>query len=132
MPFKWVHHPVEKIKKYEDLEKKYNDAKSKKQSSEIILGNAQNDYNQIKEKASNYVNLCKKSVESLNQIALRPITLSEINYIQDQIEYEWQKAQPDQIDQIDLEWRERIKWLNELLEQNKLIENIIKGNDILP
>lgn len=40
-----------------------------------------------------------------------------------------QKAHPEH---IDLEWRERIKWLNELLEQYKLIENIIKGNDILP
>ncbi|KAK8896608.1 hypothetical protein M9Y10_014518 [Tritrichomonas musculus] len=128
-PYKMVPHPVEEIIKNEVLEKKYNEAKSKKQSSEKKLGKAQNDYNQIKEKASNYVKLCKKCINGLNQIALRPITLSEINNIQYQIEYEMQKAHPEY---IDLEWRERIKWLNELLEQYKLIENIIKGNDILP
>lgn len=61
---------------------------------------------------------CKRCVNRLQQIALRPITMSEIDIIEFEVLVEKQQLQPG--------WNRRIEWFNELLEEKKLLK-IIKG-----
>lgn len=126
MPFRWEAYEVEEERTLEELKQKYGDAKSKKQTRKKMLENAQNEYKRIWDSTSQLLNQCKNCVIRLQQIALRPIALSEIDYIKLQIEGEKQRCEPG--------WNIRVKWLEELLEQQKLIEKICQGNekDIMP
>lgn len=121
MPFRWDVYEVEEERTLNELKQKYGDAKSKKQTREKMLDNAQNEYKKIWGLTSQQVNKCKNCVSRLHEIALRPIALSEIDYIKLQIEGGKQRCQPG--------WENNVKWLEKLLEQQKLIEAIDEGNE---
>lgn len=80
------------------------------QSSKQMLENAKNEYEKIWELTSKQLTKCKNCVVRLLQIALKPITLSEIDYIKLKIQEEKQTHSQG--------WLQRVKWLEELLEQH--------------
>lgn len=126
MPFRWETYEEEEERTLEELKQKYGDAKSKKQTREKMLNNAKCEYRKSWELTYQLLIKCKNCVIRLQEIALRPIALSESDYIQLQIEGEKENAQPG--------WDNRVKWLEELLKQQKLLEAIYHGqeNNILP
>ena len=126
MPFRWEVYEVEEERTLNELKEKYGDAKTKKQTQKKMLKNAQNEYTKIWELISNIVGKCRSCVTRLHEIAFKPISLSEIDYIKLQIEGEKQNCMPGRDN--------RVKWLEELLEQEKLIGAISEGkeSEIMP
>ena len=121
MQFRWEVYEVEEERTLNELKQKYGDAKSKKQTTKKMLDNAKNEYKKLWESTTQLANKCKNCLDRLHEIALMPIALSEIDYIKLQIEGEKQRCQPG--------WENRVKWLEELIEQQKLIEAISQGNE---
>ena len=122
--FKLVAIKVNETRKYEILEKHFGDKESKKQSSQKMLENAQKEYEIIWERASNYVTSIKNCVDRLHQIVLKPIIISEVNFIRHLIELEKQN-QP-------LMWEEKVRWFYELIEQHKIITEISQRENAIP
>lgn len=81
MQFRWESYEFEEERTIEELKRKYGDAKSKKQKRKKMLENAQNDYKRIWDLTAELLNRCKNCIIRLQGIALRPIALSEIDYI---------------------------------------------------
>ena len=121
MPYRWELYEVEETRTLMELKQKYGDAKSKKQSEKKMLQKAESDYEKIWELTTNLVNECRKCVLRLEEIALRPIPLSEIDYLKLQITGEKQRALSG--------WEDRVEWYEELIKQQELIVAISKGNE---
>ena len=127
MSFKFVTTEVEETITLEELKKAYGDANIEKQNTEQMLQAAQKKYQDKWYETEDLVKQCRKCVNRLHEIALRPMTLSESEYIKIQIENEKNNKAP--------QWDKRVEWLNQLLAHQKLLENVYNGNEkdiILP
>lgn len=126
MQFRWEVYEDIELRTSEEIKSKYGDAKAKKQNRKKMLEKAENEYQKIWESTSQSLNKCKCCVNRLREIALMPISLSGIDYIKILIEGEKQRCE--------FGWEDRIKWYEELIEQQKLIIIIDegRGNDLLP
>ena len=121
-PYKFVVKRVAFTETSEDLKRKYGDALSGKQSAESWLNNLQKEYDQISQQTSDFVTECASCIERLQKIALKPITLSEVDYIDLQIQTEKSKKNPNM---------NKIKKLQELLDKHKLMVRVIKKEKLL-
>lgn len=124
-PFRYEVHEIEREGILEDLKKKCEEAKIKKQFHEQELEIAKRECKKIHGKVFDILNKCKECVNNLQKNANGPITLHEIDDIERQIKDEEYKRNPGK--------EERLQSLHELLRQHKLIDEICQGkeNDIL-
>lgn len=124
-PYRYEVHEIERERICEDLKKKYEEAKIKKQLHEQELERAKRECKKIYGKVFNILNKCKECVNNFQKKANGPITLHKIDDIERQIKEEEYKSNPGK--------EERLQSLHKLLRQHKLIDEICQGkeNDIL-
>jgi hypothetical protein len=126
MPWRWELYEVEESRTLEELKAKYGDASAKKQSRKKMLDSAEKQYIDIWERTRQLVGKARDCVNLLRKIAARATPLSEIDYLELQIEGEKFRAQAG--------WQSRVEFLTEILERAKLMKNLVQGDDsaILP
>lgn len=121
MQWRWELYEVEESRTLQELKDKYGDASSKKQTREKMLASAEQQYIDIWDRTERQVESARNCLNLLRQIAARAAPLSEVDYIELQIEGEKSRAQ--------LGWQQRVGFLNETLERSKLLKAIAEGNE---
>jgi hypothetical protein len=121
MPWRWELFEVEEQRTLNELKEKYGDASNKKQSREKMLENAEQQYVDIWERTHEKVTMAKDCLNLLRDIAARATPLSEVDYIELQIEGEKSRALPG--------WQARVEFLNEILERSKLLKAVVEGKE---
>ena len=104
----------------EDLKKKYHDAKSGKSKYESIVGGLERDLEKKGEEVYENIKQARACVQRLEEIALKPNPLSEVEYIELLIESEKQQKRPG--------FLARITTLMKVKEQANLLSHVTKGN----
>jgi GTPase SAR1 family protein len=122
MPWRWELYEVVETRTLEGLKARYGDATQKKQTKEQMLDNAGKQYIELWEKTGRQMDQARECVNLLQSIAARPVVLSEIDYVELQIEGEKRRAQ--------FGWQQRVQWLEEVLQRAKLMKSIYEGKGI--
>jgi hypothetical protein len=125
-PWRWELHEVQEERTHEELKAKYGDASAKKQSTEQMLESAEKQYLEIWERTHLQVQWARECVNRLRQIAARPTPLSEIEFVEMQIEGEKQRAE--------FGWQTRVVFLEEVLQAAKMMKSLVEesGTGLLP
>ena len=104
----------------EDLKKKYYDAKSGKSKYESIVGGLEQELERKGAEVYENIKQARECVQSLEEIALKPNPLSEVEYIELMIESEKQQKRPG--------FNARIATLTKVKKQAKLLSKVTKGS----
>ena len=110
----WVTREVKQT--FDDLKKKYYDAKSGKSKYESVVAGLERDLYQKGEELRNNLYQARQCIERLDEIALKPNPLSEVEYIKLLIESEQDQKKPGYL--------KRAKVLKKLLKQAELIAKV--------
>ena len=102
----------------EDLKKKYYDAKSGKSKYESIVGGLERDLERKGAEVYENIKQTRQCVMRLEEIALKPNSLSEVDYIELMIESEKQQKRPG--------FHARIAALTKVKQQAKLLSKVEK------
>ncbi|XP_039593962.1 uncharacterized protein LOC120516368 [Polypterus senegalus] len=111
-------------KTYDELKKKYEEAKGEKMTTEQVFERLQHEYGDVKEEVHKLIKKSYESIKRLEEIALRPNPLSTPEYIELLIQAEEQEAKPG--------WMERVKSLQEVREKAVIIEKVSRNENLLP
>ena len=103
-----------------DLKKKYHDAKSGKSKYESIVGGLERELERKGAEVYENIKQARQCVQSLEEIALKPNPLSEVDYIELMIESEKQQKRPG--------FHTRIATLTKVKKQAKLLSKVTKEN----
>jgi Tfp pilus assembly protein PilE len=109
------------VRTIDDMKNKYLEADSKLSLKENLLVGITKEYNKIQKDVLEAVELIRKSLERLNEIAMRPDPLSTVQYIDMLIEATKRDKQPGWLQRIDqLEnARKRAMMIKEMREKGK-------------
>jgi hypothetical protein len=121
MPWRWELYEVEETRTLDELKQKYGDASTKKQTREEMLASAEQQYIDIWERTQQHVSQARECLNQLRRIAARATPLSEVDYIELQIEGEKFRA--------DVGWQQRVEFLHEVLERSRLLKAIAEGTE---
>ena len=100
----------------EDLKKKYEEAENKKLSAEELVQKCQEEFEEVQLRVLQMVDQARRSIERLNQIALRTNPLSTVDYIDILITSEKSEAKPG--------WKERVDQLMGVKEKAEQMQQI--------
>lgn len=106
----------------EDLKKRYEDAMDKKAATEIIISNMENHLQFIRTKVLQMVQTINQSLHRLDEIALKPNPLTEVEYIELLIQSEKQERKPG--------WQQRIEYYEEVKQQAMLLKTVSNEEEI--
>ena len=104
----------------EDLKKKYYNAKSGKSKYESMVGGLEQELERKGAEVYENIKRARECVQSLEEIALKPNPLSEVEYIELMIESEKQQKRPG--------FHARIATLTKVKKQAKLLSKVTKGS----
>ena len=93
----------------DDLKKRYEDAEGKKLTAEQLVKKCQEEFDQVQMRVLGLVDQARKSIDRLNEIALRSNPLSTVDYIDILINSEKAEAKPG--------WKERVEQLTEVKDK---------------
>ena len=107
----------------DDLKQRYDQAITGKSKVESMISNIQNEIKQLNDTVFDMIGEVQQSLQRLEEIALKPNPLSEVEYIDLLIESEKQEAQPG--------WKQRVQYYEKVREQAHLLSKVKdeKGND---
>lgn len=106
-----------KVVTYEDLKRRYYDAKTGKSAKESILSGLRADLATMRALVLGMIGTAHLSLKKLEKIALRPNPLTEVDYIKLLIQSEQQEAKPG--------WEQRVECLKRFQEEAELM-NFVK------
>ena len=116
-----VHEQVEK-RTSDDLKKRYYDALSGQSSVKGIIATMEDHLAFLQAKVIEMSREAKESMQRLDEIALKPNTLSEVEYIDLLIESEKQEAKPG--------FQQRIKYYQDMKQKALIISKLKDTSDI--
>ena len=99
----------------EDLKRRYQDASGKVKSATDIINEMVDEFEAVQIKIIGITEVLRKSINKLNEIALKPNPLSTGEYIRLLIESEKSTAEPG--------WQDRVNHLNQVKEK---VDNLAK------
>ena len=102
----------------EDLKKRYEEAEGKKLTAEQLVKKCQEEFDEVQMRVLTLVDQARKSIDRLNQIALRTNPLSTVDYIDILINSEKSEAKPG--------WKERMEQLIEVKEKAEQMQALAK------
>nr|XP_053648736.1 LOW QUALITY PROTEIN: uncharacterized protein LOC128699919 [Cherax quadricarinatus] len=115
-PMKYVPQTVTVTKTATDLREHYEKAKQEKLSAENLIAKIQDEFKAVQLKVLGMTESVRKSLERLQEIALKPNPLSAVEYIDILIESEKSQRQPG--------WRERVEQLCEVRKEAEYMKKI--------
>ncbi|KAL1279172.1 hypothetical protein QQF64_025845 [Cirrhinus molitorella] len=121
--YKWDYVPEKRKETYQELKKRYEDAHGQVMSKEKIFEELENEFQAVQETVAKLIEASQKSLERLQEIALKPNPLSTPDYIDLMIESEKQEAKPG--------FQDRIQSLMEVRKQAEIISKVSTGG-VLP
>lgn len=99
-PYMFEEYEEEEERTSDELRQRYEQATSKKTSKEQIIDGIKRDLQALENEVTGLIEQAKKHLERLNGIALRPINLSEMDYIDLLIEKEKNEGKPGFLERI--------------------------------
>ena len=122
MRYRLISERREVTKTSEDLKKKYKDASGKVKSATQIIEDMVDEFEAVQIKILGITEVLRKSINNLNEIALKPNPISTGEYIRILIESEKSAAEPG--------WQDRVDHLSEVKEKvDQLAEVAKQGYD---
>ena len=100
----------------DDLKKKYEEAANKKLTAEQLVQKIQEEFDDVQLRVLQMVDRARRSIDRLNQIALRTNPLSTVDYIDILITSEKSEARPG--------WKERVEQLIAVKEKAEQMQQI--------
>uniref|UniRef100_A0A8C5PWZ3 Fibronectin type-III domain-containing protein n=1 Tax=Leptobrachium leishanense TaxID=445787 RepID=A0A8C5PWZ3_9ANUR len=122
--YKWKYVNRKEKRTYEDLKKKFEEARGEVMTTEKMFQELNNEYTTVKEAVLTLISGSSKSLKRLHEIALVPNPLSTTEYIDLMIQSEEQEAKPG--------YKERIQSLKDVRLDAEIIEKIENGEELLP
>lgn len=112
-PYMFEMYEEEEERTSDELRQRYEQATSKKTSKEQIIDGIKKDLQALEDEVKGLIQQAKEHLERLNGIALRPVNLSEMDYIDLLIEQEKNEGKPG--------FLERVKALEGFRKQAELV-----------
>ncbi|XP_050798398.1 uncharacterized protein LOC127045810 [Gopherus flavomarginatus] len=122
--YKWRYEVKKEKKTYAELQEKYKKASDEVMTTEKVIERLCEEYTEIEEIVLELIKRSSRSLQRLQEIALKPNPLSTPEYIDLMIMSEEQEAKSG--------YQERIKSLKEVREQAVIITKIANNEDLLP
>lgn len=117
--YKWTYVPEKRKGTYRDLKKRFEAAHGRVMSKEKIFEELEKELEVVQDTVTELIERSKKSLERLQEIALKPNPLSTPDYIDLMIEAEKQEAKPG--------FQDRIRSLMDVRKKAEIISKISKG-----
>jgi hypothetical protein len=117
--FRYEDEPVTVTKHYADLEKKYKDAEEGKATAHSMILKIRERVENTFQKMCNDISKAKQCLERLEEIALKPNPLTEVQYIDILIKSETNEAKPG--------WEKRVKCLENARKMAEIMAGARKG-----
>ncbi|XP_048036364.1 uncharacterized protein LOC125261854 [Megalobrama amblycephala] len=117
--YKWDYVPEKRKQTYEDLKKRYKDAHGQVMSKEKIFEELEKELEEVLNTVAGLIERSKKSLERLQEIALKSNPLSTPDYIDLMIKSEEQEAKPG--------FQDRIQSLMEVRKNADIISKVPTG-----
>ncbi|XP_051747499.1 uncharacterized protein LOC127511087 isoform X2 [Ctenopharyngodon idella] len=121
--YKWVYVPEKRKETYKELKKRFEEAHGQVMSKEKIFEELEKEFQVVQDTVARLIERSQKSLERLQEIALKPNPLSTPDYIDLMIESEKQEAKPG--------FQDRIHSLMEVRKKAELISQVSTG-EVLP
>ncbi|KAK2917157.1 hypothetical protein Q8A67_001531 [Cirrhinus molitorella] len=121
--YKWDYVKEKRKETYQDLKKRFEDAHGQVMSNEKILEELEKEFQAVKDIVAELIIGSQKSLERLQEIALKPNPLSVPDYIDLMIESEKQEAKPG--------FQDRIQFLMEVRKMAEIISKVSTGEVLL-
>nr|XP_045610672.1 uncharacterized protein LOC123765879 [Procambarus clarkii] len=115
-PFKYVLHVVKKTKTANELRERYEKAKQKKLSAENLILEIHDEFKAVQLRVLGMTESVRKSLERLQEIALKPNPLSTLEYIDILIDSETSQAHPG--------WKARVEQLRMVRKEAEYMKRI--------
>ncbi|RXN31255.1 Stonustoxin subunit alpha [Labeo rohita] len=117
--YKWNYVTEKRKETFQDLKKRYEDAHRQVMSKEKIFEELEKEFQAVQETVTKLIERSQKSLERLQEIALKPNPLSIPDYIDLMIESEKREAKPG--------FQDRIQSLMEVKKKAEIISKVSKG-----
>ncbi|KTF94774.1 hypothetical protein cypCar_00043301 [Cyprinus carpio] len=121
--YKWTYVNEKRKETYQELKKRFEDAYGQVMSKEKIFEELENELKVVQYNVAELIEKSQKSLERLQEIALKPNPLSTPDYIDLMIESEKQEAKPG--------FQDRIESLMEVRKKAEIISKVSTG-DVIP
>ncbi|XP_026106414.1 uncharacterized protein LOC113078309 [Carassius auratus] len=121
--YKWDYVSEKRKETYQDLKKRFEDAHGQVMSKEKIFEELEKEFQVVQDIVAKLIKGSQKSLERLQEIALKPNPLSTPDYIDLMIESEKQEAKPG--------FQDRIRSLREVREKAEIISKVSTGRVLL-
>ncbi|XP_067283491.1 uncharacterized protein [Pseudorasbora parva] len=121
--YKWTYVPEKRKGTYHDLKKRYKDAHGQIMSKEKIFEELEKELEEVQDIVTGLIESSQKSLELLQEIALKPNPLTTPDYIDLMIESEKQEAKPG--------FQDRIQSLMDVRKKAEIISQVSTG-EVLP
>ena len=118
-PYRFEEYEEEEERTIEDLKKRYKDAESGKNEKETMVANMEKHLEFLYTKVLEMVQEVKRSLNRLDEIALKANPLTEVEYIELLIESEKQQAKDG--------YQQRIQYYEEVKKQANLVRTVKAG-----
>ncbi|XP_071539262.1 uncharacterized protein [Panulirus ornatus] len=117
-PKKYVVKIVTVTKTADDLKKRYQEATEKKLSAENLIIKVQDEFEAVQLKVLGMTEAVRKSLQRLQEIALKPNPLSTLEYIDLMIDSEQTQARPG--------WQARVQQLRNVRKETEYMQDIAR------
>lgn len=114
--YKYFDEMIKVKRTHENLKERYMDAQSKKSKMENMISNSEEILHRAQNKVFRLIEKARKSVERLQEIALRPNALSETEYLSLLIENEKEEKKPG--------WQRRSAMYQKLIDNAEIIKKL--------
>ncbi|XP_067248686.1 uncharacterized protein [Chanodichthys erythropterus] len=124
--YKWEYVPEKKKETYQDLKKRFEDAHGQVMSKEKIFEELEKELEEVQDIVTGLIKESQKSLERLEEIALKPNPLSTPDYIDLMIESEKQERKPGFKDRIQslMDVRKKAEIISKVFTREVVPENL--------
>ena len=119
-PYVYVYEHEKKVNKLQGLKTRYQEAKGVTLESEEVAKECANEFEAAQVELLSLAEAARKSIERLEEIALRPNPLSIVDYIDILISGEKMEAKPL--------WQERVEQLQEVRKKAEYVQQVMDQN----
>ena len=116
-PYRFELYQEKETRTFEDLKVRYESALSNKEQLEVVIANMKKDLDNMNAAVLFRMDEARRSIERLQEIALRPNHLTEVDYIDILIESEKCEAKP--------RWLERVQALEGVRRQAEIVTKLM-------
>ncbi|XP_076121929.1 uncharacterized protein LOC143102313 [Alosa pseudoharengus] len=120
----WTYETKMEKKTIEELKKNFMEAQGKFMNTKEMLEKLEDDFYEIEDKLMYLIKLSSNCMKRLNEIALKPSSMSTFEYIEILIRTEEDEKRPG--------FEDRILGLRKMKQEAEILDKIARGEDILP